>query len=177
MRSLNVISCEQWFALRVKARQEWRIRETLERKGYELFFPTREAKNGEAGAPLFPGYLFCRVDPRFRLPILITPGVISFVGHGKTPIPIDEEELEQVRKIVDSGLRRESIPVVTAGDRVCVMDGVLQGLEGILVREKSEWRVVVSIFLLQRSVAVDIDRESLRLVGRLAGQEVRVKTA
>ena len=174
MNDKPLVTREEWFALRVKARQEWRIRETLQIKGYELFLPTRASRNGDQSrAPLFPGYLFCRVDPRFRLPILVTPGVIGFVGHGKTPVAISDEEVHQVRMIVNSGLPRESIPVVTTGDRVQVIDGVLQGLEGILVREKSEWRVVVSIFLLQRSVAVDIDRESLRL----ADQALRARTA
>lgn len=105
--------------------------------------------------------LFCRLDARLRLPILTTPGVIGFAGMGKLPVPIPDQEVERIRTVVGSGCPRQSIPLMAAGERVRVVEGALRGLEGILLYEKSRWRVVISVTLLQRSVAVDVDREWL----------------
>jgi transcription antitermination factor NusG len=169
LNSLNRATETQWFALRVKARQEWRVNELLRHKGYELFLPTRAQTRGgiqDHCRPLFPGYLFCRLDPRIRLPILTTPGVMGFVGAGKVPLPVEDEELDNVRVIVASRLSRENVPMLSKGDRVLVVEGPLRGIEGVLVRERNQWRVVVAITLLQRSVAVDINSGWLKPAGQ-----------
>jgi len=158
---LTELSSIPWFAVQVRARQEWRLKDALSNKGYEIFLPTRSgAANTRHRQPvLFPGYLFCRVDPRLRLPILTTPGVIGFAGTGRIPTAVPEGEIDRIRMVVSSGFERESKPLVTAGERVRVTVGALRGLEGILVQEKSAWRVVIAVTLLQRSVAVDVDRD------------------
>jgi transcription antitermination factor NusG len=113
----------------------------------------------EVEFPLFPGYVFCRFDSRTRFTALNTPGVTSIVGFGKTDVPVEDSELAAIRTILASGLPVGPWPHLRAGDRVRIEGGALAGIEGTLVCEKSAWRLVVSIELLQRSVAVEIDRE------------------
>jgi transcription antitermination factor NusG len=111
----------------------------------------------ETELPLFPGYLFCRFDPQDRLPILKTPGLISIVGIGKTPVPVDEVEITALRRLVNFGLPSKPWPYLQIGQRVKINYGVLSGLEGILIGSKGHHRIVLSVTLLQRSVATEID--------------------
>jgi transcription antitermination factor NusG len=113
----------------------------------------------ESDRPLFPGYIFCRFDAQKRFPIVSTPGVVSVVGFGNEPAPISDTEIEAVRSVLHSGLAAEPFPFLSEGQRIRVRRGSLEGLEGILVKKKSDWRIVVSVAMLQRSVAVEIDRE------------------
>jgi transcription antitermination factor NusG len=155
---------QQWFAVRVRSNFEKPAAEALRGRGYEEFLPVYRAlrvwptRIREVEVPLFPGYLFCRFNPADRLPILTTPGVVHIVGVGKTPSPVDNEELAAVRRILDSRLLAEPWPFVNVGERVLVVHGSLNGLEGIIVSLKKNCRLVVSVTLLQRSVAVEIDR-------------------
>ena len=96
------------------------------------------------------------------LPILTTPGVIGIVGAGKTPVPIDDEEIEAVRAILRSGLAVQPWPLLRVGSKVYIEGGPLAGLEGIVTNTDKVYRLVVSVSLLQRSVAVEIDREWAR---------------
>jgi transcription antitermination factor NusG len=113
----------------------------------------------ETDKPLFPGYVFCRFNPKVRLPILTTPGVVAVVGFGNEPAPIEDEEIEAIQAVLRSGLNAEPCSYLREGQRVRVNQGSLSGLEGILTRKKSEWRMVVSVAMLQRSISVEIDRE------------------
>jgi transcription antitermination factor NusG len=108
--------------------------------------------------PSFPGYIFCRLDPQWHLPLLTIPGVLHFVGIGKTPSPIEDTEIAAIRIAVGSGILTEPWPFLDAGHRVCLEDGPLAGLEGILVETPQRQRVVFSVTLLKRSVAVAIER-------------------
>jgi transcription antitermination factor NusG len=152
-----------WFALQVRSRYETIVATLLRGKGYEWFLPTYKCRRQwsdrirETELPLFPGYLFCRFDPQCRLPILTTPGLISIVGRGKTPIPVDEDEITALRKVVTFGLRSEPWPYLQIGQRVKIDYGALSGLEGILIGSKGQHRIVLSVTLLQRSVATEID--------------------
>jgi transcription antitermination factor NusG len=159
-------SCSEWYALQVYQRLEKITTLLLNQKGFELFLPTYSVRRRWSDRvkvverPLFPGYLFCRLDPRQRwLPVLTTPGVVSIVGTGKEPIAIPETEIETVRRIVRSATSAEPWPYLHCGDCVTISDGPLRGIEGILVEIKNDCKVVVSIHLLQRSVAVVVDRE------------------
>jgi transcription antitermination factor NusG len=113
----------------------------------------------ESELPLFPGYFFCRFDPKKRLPILTTPNVVSIVGFTSEPAPTPDSEIEAVQAILRSGLAAEPCPFLREGQPIRVRRGALEGLEGILVKKKSEWRMVVSITMLHRSLSVEIDRE------------------
>lgn len=109
--------------------------------------------------PLFPGYIFCRFAAARRVDVLTTPGVASIVSVGSEPAPVSDDEIANVRRILASGRPYGPWPYPRVGDRVRIEAGCMQGLSGTLVRDTDGFRVVVSVELLQRSVAVEIDRE------------------
>lgn len=158
---------EEWYAVRVRQPAEKRCATLLEHKGYEIFLPSYPVKRRWSDRykvfqeVLFPGYLFCRLDSTARLPVLMTSGVISILGAGKEPIPVPEAEVEAVRRIVNSPVSPEPWPFLACGQNVLIKTGPLRGLEGLLAAITSTCRVVVSISLLQRSVAVEVDRDSV----------------
>lgn len=145
---------------------------SLRSKGYEEFVPLYRSYNRwsdrlrDVSVPLFPGYVFCRFDPAQRLPIVTTPGVVSVVGLGKTPQPVETAEMEAIQALIKSGLPAIPWPYLKAGAPVRIEQGALEGIEGILTAVKSECRVVLSITLLHRSVAVEIDRGWVRPINR-----------
>ena len=160
-----------WFALQVRSRWEGTTAGLLRGKGLETLLPTYSTKRKWSDrfkvveAPLFPGYVFCRFDVHNRLPVLITPGVISVVGRGKTPIAVDDREILSIQSAVGSGIRMEPWPYVEIGERVRIKDDVLDGMEGILTSFKGTHRVVISVSLLRRSVALEIDRSRIIPLG------------
>jgi transcription antitermination factor NusG len=113
--------------------------------------------------PLFPGYVFCRFRSDQRLTVLTTPGIASIVGFGSVPAPVSDEEIASVRAITQSGLPYGPWPYVRIGDCVRIDTGCMRGMRGTLVRLRDDFRVVVNVELLQRSVAVEIDRELIAL--------------
>jgi transcription antitermination factor NusG len=160
----------RWFALRVKSRCEKVTAASLRNRGYEEFLPLYRSRRlwsdrwVELELPLFPGYVFCRFDPQDRLPILTIPSLVHVVGIGKTPLPVEDGEIAAVQTVVRSGLAARPWPYLNVGDVVRVQYGALRDLEGILIEVRKRHRLVVSITLLQRSVAVEIDREWVSLV-------------
>src|SRR5262245_2711187 len=157
-----------WYALRVKPRSEKLVQTHLESKGYEAFLPTYLSRNRwsdrtkSVRMPLFPGYTFCRFDVNTRLPILITPGVLFIVGLGRTPLAVEEAEITSLQQAVNSGQPLRPWPYIKAGQTVEIEKGPLQGLCGIVLRVKNLDRLIISISLLMRSVAVEIDQGSVR---------------
>ncbi len=144
---------------------------TLRGKGFEEFLPLYRSRRRwsdrvkELDLPLFPGYLFCRFDVQDRLlPILTTPGVISIVGAGKTPVAVSAEEIAAVQAIVRSGLPAQPWPCLAVGSTVFIERGPLAGIEGIALNVDKAYRLVVSVPLLQRAVAVEIERDWVRPV-------------
>ena len=152
-----------WFALRVRSRYENTVATILGGKGYEWFLPLYKSRRRwsdrikEIELPLFPGYVFCRFDLQHRLPILTTPGVVTVVGIGKRPVPIDDAEIAAIQAALRSGLSTRPWPFLEIGQRVRVEYGPLCGLEGILLDFKGHHRLILSVILLQRSVAVEVD--------------------
>src|SRR5882757_994498 len=152
-----------WFALRVRSRRETMTAAQLEGQGFECFLPLYKSirrwsdRLKELEQPLFPGYLFCRFDFQNRRPILMTPGVQQIVGVGRTAIPVEESELECIRAALASELPNHPWPYLQIGERVRVNYGSLNNLEGILINFKGSHRIVLSMTLLQRSVAMEID--------------------
>jgi transcription antitermination factor NusG len=163
----------RWFAIRVRPRFEKLVSDALRSKDYTEFLPVFRARRRWSDRfttvelPLFPGYTFCRFNPERRLPILTTPGVMHVVGLGRVPIPVDDGEIAAVRAIVDSGLTAQPWPFLKSGDRVMLAEGPLRGVEGILVSADTN-RLVVNVTLLQRSIAVQIDRDWVRPLTNLS---------
>jgi transcription antitermination factor NusG len=160
--SMNTILLP-WFALQVRSRREALVADHLEGQGLECFLPLYKSTRRwsdrlkEVEKPLFPGYLFCRLNLSNRGPVLMTPGVQQIVGFGRTPVSVEEREVESIRQVLSSGLPSLPWPYLHLGERVRVNYGSLNNLEGILVNFKGSNRVVLSVTLLQRSVALEID--------------------
>jgi len=151
-------------------RHEMSVAEHLQGKSYEWFLPLYKARRRwsdrvkEVSSPLFPGYLFCRFNPHDRLPILKTPGVTQIVGYNHVPVPVDEHEIEAIRRLIASGLPNFPCAFLQVGSKVRIETGALRGLEGMLTELKGKRRLVLSITLLQRSVAVEIDSDAVSVV-------------
>jgi transcription antitermination factor NusG len=160
----------QWYAVHVRSRQEKSVELMFRHKGLETFLPLYTAERRWASTrrsvelPLISCYVFTRFDITKRLPVLITPGVLSIVGCGPAPQPVEEVEIAALQTIVASGYPAEPVEYLHCGDRVRVAEGPLAGLEGVLVSHKSRKRLTVSITLLQRSVAVELDTEQVKPV-------------
>jgi len=152
-----------WYAVRVRSNFESRVSAVLNHKGVEQFLPTYRSRRiwsdrvKTMDLPLFPGYVFCRIPLEERNQVLITDGVVGLVGAGRQPIPVSELEIEAIRTIVQSQTPAEPWPFLKIGEKVRINHGALSGVEGILIRVKNSWRLVVSVTLLERSVAVEID--------------------
>ena len=162
---------EPWFAVQVRARCEKIVAQVLENKGFEPLLPlytvTRQRSDRTVGLelPLFPGYLFCRLDLKSRLlPLFTTPGVVRLLGVGPTPCPVDESEMETIRTILKQGRGARPWPMPKEGERVFIEAGPLCGVEGVLIGKKKDTRLIVSVTLLQRAVSVEIDADSARPV-------------
>jgi transcription antitermination factor NusG len=118
--------------------------------------------------PLFPGYLFCRLNLELdnRMPLLTTPGLLYIVGRGKTPEPVEESEIQAIHAISASGLPYAPWQSLMIGQKVRLKAGPLAGLEGVLTRIGSQYKLYVSVTLLQRSVSVEVDADSISVVDR-----------
>jgi transcription antitermination factor NusG len=176
-------SSEKWFALQVRTRWESSTAVLLSGKGYQTLLPTFKTKKRwsgrlrEVNSPLFPGYVFCQFDGQKRLPVLVTPGVIAVVGRGRVPIPVEDSEIAAIQTVVSSGLHAEPWPFLEVGQRIRIDDEALRGLEGILINFKGNQRIVVSVSLLRRSVALEIDRSRVSPVHTPRTSELEPLTA
>lgn len=152
-----------WCALHTRHQHERTVASVLAGKGFDVFLPTYHAvhrwkdRNKQLVLPLFPGYLFFRYELDRRLEILSTPGINSIVSVAGRPAPITETEIEAVRRAVGSSLGVEPHPFLSEGDTVRITAGPLAGLEGIVTRRKDALRLVLSVSMLGRSAAVQID--------------------
>jgi transcription antitermination factor NusG len=153
-----------WFAILARTGREKRATLLLENSGYECYLPVSKSTRiwsdrvKEIEVPLFPGYLFCRMNPNNRLPVLMTPGVFQIVGMGRTPIPVEEQEIAAIHRVEKSGLSTIPWPYLQVGHVARIESGPLRGMNGIVIGIKSGLKLVLSVNLLQRSIAVEIDR-------------------
>jgi transcription antitermination factor NusG len=156
-----------WYGVRTRSNAEKLTSEMVSAKGYEAYLPLYRVRRRwsdrmvEKEVPLFPGYLFCRFDAQYRLPILSTPGVVSIISSGRIPLPIPHAEIASIRTAIESGKLVTPCAYLKEGERVRVLAGPLEGVEGILVRKKNHSRMVLSVEMLQRSVSIEIDGESV----------------
>jgi len=174
---------DSWYALHVRPRFESFVELQLGGKGYEVFLPTYISRKRWSDRvktvvqPLFPGYVFCRFDVGARLPILVTPGVNSIIGVGKTPVPVAPEEIFAIRSVIQAGVPSYPCDYIRDGESVRVESGPLEGLVGIVQRTKNTDRLIVSLTLLMRSVSVEIDRSWVKRVGAAVARPVFVEKA
>jgi transcription antitermination factor NusG len=161
---------ERWYAAQTCANHEKRVQEQLRLRTVDAYLPVyasvRRWKDRRVSLelPLFPGYVFVRLALRDRLQVLQTPSVVRIVGFGGSPAALPDHEIETLRQGLAKELRIEPHPYLKVGQRVRVKTGPLQGVEGILVRKKNVSRLVISLDLILRSVAAEIDAAELEPV-------------
>jgi len=152
----------RWYAAYTSANHEKRVTSQFTSRAVEHFCPMYESlhqwkdRRVKLALPLFPGYVFVRIALRDRLQVLRVPGVSCIVGFAGRAVPLPEEELLRIRRVQDFGVSAKPHPFLTAGKKVRVNSGPLQGLEGLIVKRKNATRFVVSVELLKRSVSVDL---------------------
>lgn len=152
-----------WFAVQVRPKAERSVASLLGQKGYQPFLPMYmdrrrwSDRTKQLEVPLIPSYVFCRSTGDAIGRVVTTPGVIRIVGAGRTPIAVDPGEIEALQRIDAFRLRAQPFPFFHEGQIVEVLAGPLKGARGKLIRIKTGDRLAISITLLQRSVAVEID--------------------
>jgi transcription antitermination factor NusG len=161
---------QPWSAVYTRHQHEKTVAEMLTVKDFEVFLPLYESvrrwkdRRKLLQMPLFPCYVFVRGAIARRLPVLTTPGVHMLLCEGERVATIPEEEIQAIRRAVDGEFRVEPHPFLKCGERVRVVRGALSGVEGILVRKKSMFRLVLSVFMLAQSVAVEVNAEDVEPV-------------
>lgn len=156
-----------WHAIRTRSRQEQVVSRYLRAQGLEEFLPVYQVRRRWSDrvkvldVPLFDGYVFCRFDDQRMTPVLSAPGVVHVVSFDGTPAPIPDGEIEAVRQLVDSRLPASPCPYLKEGAAVRIRSGPMKGVEGRLVAIQNRYRLRLSVHMLQRSVEVEIDPESV----------------
>jgi transcription antitermination factor NusG len=158
----------KWYAAYTWARHEKRVAEQMRQRRLSSFLPLYRSihrwkdRRKEIELALFPSYVFVQLVLKDRVRVLEIPGVVHIVSVRGTPVPLAEQEIESLRRGMDGNLKMEPHPYLQAGRRARVRSGPLTGLEGILLRRKDGLRLVLSIEILMRAVAVEIDEADVR---------------
>jgi transcription antitermination factor NusG len=161
----DATSCDDsaWWALYTRHQHEKTVADMLTAKGFEVFLPLYESvrrwkdRKKMLSLPLFPCYVFVRGGLNRRLQVVTTPGVHMILTHGESFAVIPEAEIEAIRRTIEGSYRVEPHPFLKVGERVRVIRGSLEGVEGVLLRKKNLCRLVLSVAMIAQSVAVEID--------------------
>lgn len=160
--SLGRLDDVHWYAAHIRSRHEKRVADQLAGKNVNFFLPLYQAQHrwkdrlARVDLPLFPGYLFVHIPLRERLRVLEVPGVVRLVSTRGEPVPLDDSEIQILQQGLNEKVKASPHPYLKVGTRVRVKAGALAGLEGILIRMKDTYRVVISVDLIMRSIAVEI---------------------
>jgi transcription antitermination factor NusG len=165
MIDMNMVS--PWFALQTKPKNEKKVEYLLKQKNYECFTPMYRLKRKwsdrtvEIDSPLFPGYIFCRFNPSVLGKAISTQGVIRIVGFGGKPAEVTLEEIEALMLLSQSPLLRAPWKYLPDGTQVLVKTGPLAGVRGIISVGENTRQLIISVTLLQRSVAIQLDENTV----------------
>ncbi len=157
----------RWHAVYTYPQHENAVAEQLKTRCVEAFLPTflsrRQWKDRrvEIARPLFPGYVFTRIAWGDRIKVVSIPSVVRILSFNGRPADISDQEIENIRLCVEGGVTLESHPFPAVGERVRVISGAFEGVEGIVLDRKSKCKIVVSISLIHQAVALEIDSEHL----------------
>jgi transcription antitermination factor NusG len=158
---------QRWYAAYTSANHEKRVGVQLGQRSVEHFLPLYESvrrwkdRRMKLQLPLFPGYVFVRLALRDRLRVLQVPGVARLVGFNGLPCALPDSEIEALKTGLASGVRAEPHPFPTIGRHVRVKAGPLAGLQGIVVRRKNRLRLIISLGLIHRAAAVEVEAADL----------------
>jgi len=153
----------RWYVAHTRANHEKCVAEQLNRRAVKHFLPLYESvrrwkdRRVRLQLPLFPGYVFVRLALQDRLQVLHIPSVVRLVGFNRHPAALPEGEVEALREELTRQFRAEPHPYLTVGRRVLIKSGPLRGRQGILLRRKGKYRIVLSVDLIMRSIILDID--------------------
>jgi transcription antitermination factor NusG len=167
---MPILARPAWFAVHTSCRHEKQVAMQFAGRGIDYLLPLYKEihqwgdRRIAVDLPLFPGYLFARVLWARRMDVLRVPGVARIVGFNGAPMPLDDAEIAGLQAGIASGIRLEPHPFLKSGCRVRIRSGVLRGLEGILVRKKDADRIVISVDLIMKSVALEIDAANLEVI-------------
>jgi transcription antitermination factor NusG len=156
-----------WFALQARPKNERKVERLLKQKGYDCFMPVYRSKRKWSDRivvidfPLFPGYVFCRFNASALGKAISTQGVIRVVGFGGTPAEVAREEIEALRLLERTNLLREPWKYLPSGTQVLVETGPLAGIQGVIRADENKKQLVISVTLLQRSVAIQLDEDTV----------------
>lgn len=159
-----------WYAVQTRARHEKAVSNYLRLQGVEEFLPLYKSRREWSDRiqvvelPLFGGYIFCRLGASALASVRGTPGVLHVLGYGTTPAEVPEGEIAAIRRLLGSGAQALPCPYLKEGMTVRIRSGALKGLEGRLERIKNRCRLVLSVHLLQRSVALEVEPESIEVL-------------
>lgn len=168
------MSNPRWFAVATQPRHEKVVNEQLQLGAVEAFLPLIRTvskwkdRRAMIDRAVFPGYVFTRIDLQERSKLYKIPGIVRIVSFNGKPAPIDDWEIEAVRLCLTRGRSPASHPFPAMGDRVRVVSGALEGLKGVVIRNKNHCRIVVSVHLIHQSVSVEIDAELLEPIDDFA---------
>jgi len=162
----------KWFAAYTNSRHEKCVASQFAERQIESFLPLYAARHRWRNRcevlvdlPLFRNYVFVRIDPRERVRVLEVPGVLSLVGFGRTLAPLPDLEIEALRSGLAQG-KIEPHPYLVIGERVRITAGPMAGMEGVLLRKKNNFRVVLALDVIMQSVAVEVDADQLEPLTR-----------
>ena len=170
---MNLISNDKekhWYAVYTIVRHEKAANSALIEKDIETFLPLREVisqwkdRRKKVLLPLFPGYLFIKSTLEDRLIILKTPGIVRILGVTGSPIPIPDEQVDAIKKLIESKLPIDPYPYYNEGKMVVVVNGPLQGVVGRILKKRASNKLILSVDLIKRSVSVEVKAEDVELV-------------
>ena len=159
---------DPWYTIWTRSRHEQVVRDQLERKGYEAFLPTVtrwsrwKDRRKKIDWPLFPGYCFARFESENRLPVQTCTGVVSIVSFNGDIAPIPDQEIDAIRRLVQSDLQYDPCPLIREGTMVEVVHGPLKGVFGRLTRKGAHARLVLAVDLIGQAVSVEVDASDIK---------------
>jgi transcription antitermination factor NusG len=159
-----------WFAVYTRSRHEKMVAKQCAQRHIECFLPLYrkvhhwiKQSRVTLELPLFRNYVFVHISPQWRVPVLAMPGVLGLVGRGHISSALSDTEIKSLRAGLEQN-KLEPHPYLVVGERMRIRNGSMEGMEGILVRKKNELRVVVTLNLIQQSVAVEVDANDVERV-------------
>jgi transcription antitermination factor NusG len=160
-----------WYAAYTRANHERRVAQALAERGVEHFLPQYQSRRKwkdrevELSLPLFPGYVFVRMALELKLRVLQVPGVACLVNFAGKPAVVPAEEFGRIQELLNRKVLATPHPYLNVGRRARVLDGPFAGLEGIVIRRNKRNRLVISLDLIERSIAVELGEANLEPVG------------
>ena len=171
----------RWYAVTTQPRHEKVVAQQLKAKSIETFLPLLTTpsrwkdRRVFIDRPIFPGYVFTHIELKERHHVLSIPSVVRLLSFGGVPAAIDDAEIEAVRLCLTYGNKLEPFPFPQSGELVRVTSGALQGLEGIVTRHKNQCRIIVSIALIHKSIAAEIDGHLLEPLSHFSEQSAAMR--